>query len=319
VAPSGVGSKGYETQLYGVATREALKRFQALFIELIGSADGKFNSRTLTVMNAVCKGPYFTGGGGTVFGGIDGTNSTSTATTPAVQTDTTGPVVTISAPTPGFTDEPFRVWIVANEPIKTFNLDSFIMLGGANLSDLCKESPTTYKVLVTPGKLASHTVSLQLEADAIQDLVGNKNPNASNEIVLQLNPRPAGPDVAAPSVSLTSGSLGVMTINSSGTVDPVNLTISFSEPVNGNFTLADLVVRGTLTVSDLKKLDGSTYSLVVNAPATDRATGSVQFPAGLMTDVAGNKNILSAEYKFTVVKLPDVATATVTPYTPPPP
>lgn len=321
VAPSGVGSKDRETYMYGVATREALKRFQALFIELIGSADGKFNSRTLTVMNAVCKGPYFTGGGGTVFGGIDGTNSTSTATTtPAVQTDTTGPVVTISAPTPGFTDEPFRLWIVANEPIKAFNLDSFIILGGANLSDLRKESPTTYKVLVAPGKLTSHTISLQLEADAIQDLAGNKNPNASNEIALQLNPRPAGPDVVAPSVSLTSGSLGVMTINKSGTVDPANLTISFSEPVNGSFTLADLVVRGSVTVSDLKKLDGSTYSLVVSAPATDRTTGSVQFPAGLMADAAGNKNTLSAEYQFTVVKLPDVATATTTtatPYTPP--
>jgi hypothetical protein len=322
VAPSGVGSKGYETQLYGVATREALKRFQALFIELIGSADGKFNSRTLTVMNAVCKGPYFTGGGGTVFGGIDGTNSTSTATTttPTVQTDTTGPVVTISAPTPGFTDESFRVWIIANEPIKAFSLDNLINLGGANLSDLRKESPTTYKVLVTPAKLSAHVISLQVEADAIQDLAGNKNPNASNEIILQLNPRPAGPDVVAPSVSLTSGSLGVMTINKSGTVDPANLTISFSEPVNGSFTLADLVVRGSVTVSDLKKLDGSTYSLVVNAPATDRTTGSVQFPAGLMTDASGNKNTLSTEYQFTVVKLPDVATsttATTTTYNPP--
>jgi hypothetical protein len=336
VAPSGVGSKDHETYMYGVATREALKRFQALFIELIGSADGKFNSRTLTVMNAVCKGPYFTGGGGTVFSGIDGTNGTTTTTTisttttattttptPVVQTDTTGPVVTISAPTPGFTDETFRVWIVANEPIKTFSLDNFINLGGANLSDLRKESPTTYKVLVTPGKLASHTISLQLEADAIQDLVGNKNSNASNELTLQLNPRPEGPDIIPPSVSLTSGSLGVMTINKSGAVDPANLTVSFSEPVNGSFTLADLVVRGSVTVSDLKKLDGSNYSLVVNAPATDRTTGSVQFPAGLMADVAGNKNTLSAEYQFTVVKLPDVstttttATTTTTSYTPP--
>jgi hypothetical protein len=319
VAPSGVGSKDHETYMYGVATREALKRFQALFIELIGSADGKFNSRTLTVMNAVCKGPYFTGGGGTVFGGIGGTNSTSTATTTAVQTDTTGPVVTISAPTPGFTDESFRVWIIANEPIKAFSLDNFINLGGANLSDLRKESPTTYKVLVTPAKLSAHVISLQVEADAIQDLAGNKNPNASNELTLQLNPRPAGPDVVAPSVSLTSGSLGVMTINKSGTVDPANLTISFSEAVNGSFTLADLVVRGSVTVSDLKKLDGSTYSLVVKAPATDRTTGSIQFPAGLMTDAAGNKNTLSTEYQFTVIKLPDVATstATTTTYNPP--
>lgn len=306
VAPSGVGSRGYETDLYGVATREALKRFQALFIELIGIADGKFNNRTLTVMNAVCQGNYFKNGIGGVYDNV----GSATTTQPTVNKDTTGPVITISAPTPGYTDESFRLWIVANEPIQAFSLDKFIILGGATLSDLRKENPTTYKVLVTPSKATSHSVSLQLEAESIRDLSGNLNPNASNELTLSLSPRPAGPDVTPPSATLISGSLGVMTINNDGSIGPVNVTLTFSEAVTGNISLSNFVVRGAISLSDLKKLDSTTYSFVVNSSATDRATGSIQLPAGLVTDGAGNKNTVSNEYQFNILKIPAPATTT---------
>jgi hypothetical protein len=67
VALSGPGSKGQETGFFGKATRSSLKRFQALFIEYIGLADGKFNAKTRVSMNAVCKGPFFTNGTGNVF------------------------------------------------------------------------------------------------------------------------------------------------------------------------------------------------------------------------------------------------------------
>lgn len=312
VAPSGVGSKGYETDLFGIATREALKRFQALFIELIGSADGKFNNRTLTVMNAVCQGNYFKNGTGGIYDNV------GAATTTAPSKDSTGPIVTISAPTPGYTDESFRLWIVANEPIQSFSLDKFIVLGGANISDLRKENPTTYKVLVTPGKTTAHTISVQLEAEALKDLTGNTNPNASNELILSISPRPTGPDVTAPSAILTSGSLGVITINTDGTVPPVNVNLTFSEAVNGVLNINDFVVRGSIYISDLKKLDSSTYSFAVNATSNTRATGSIQLPAGLMTDTAGNKNTTSNEYQFNIIPLPDVATtSTDVAYNPP--
>lgn len=311
VAPSGVGSKGYETDLFGIATREAMKRFQALFIELIGVADGKFNARTITVMNAVCQGNYFKNGGGSVYDGV-GTTQASTTIAVTSNKDTSGPVVTISAPTPGYTDETFRLWIVANEPIQAFSLDKFIVMGGATISDLRKENPTTYKVLVTPAKAQAHTISIQLEAEAVKDLSGNVNSTASNELTLNFSPRPAGPDVTAPAAVLSSGSLGVMTINTDKSISPANVTLAFSEAVSGVVNLSDFVVRGSITISDLKKLDASTYSLVVNSSATDRATGSLQLPAGLVSDTAGNKNTVSNEYQFNILKLPTVATATTT-------
>jgi peptidoglycan hydrolase-like protein with peptidoglycan-binding domain len=54
IATDGVGSPGNESSYFGTGTREALKRFQALFIEYIGVADGKFSTRTRTVVQSLC-------------------------------------------------------------------------------------------------------------------------------------------------------------------------------------------------------------------------------------------------------------------------
>lgn len=56
IAVSGVGSPGKESTMFGKGTREALKRFQALFIEFIGVSDGKFNKNTITIAQAICNG-----------------------------------------------------------------------------------------------------------------------------------------------------------------------------------------------------------------------------------------------------------------------
>jgi hypothetical protein len=310
VAPSGVGSKGYETDLFGIATREALKRFQALFIELIGVADGKFNARTITVMNAVCQGNYFKNGSGGVY------DSVGTATSTASNIDKTAPVISISAPAINYTDSPFRMWIVANEPIQSFSLDKFIALGGATLSDLRKENASTYKVLVTPGQTATHTATFQLEAESIKDLAGNVNQNASNELNISFIPRPVGPDVVAPTVLLSSGSLGVMTINTDGSIPSIVMTLSFSEDIVGNINISNFVITGPIRLSDFKKLDNKTYSFSVNTSVTARSSGSIQLPAGVVADAVGNKNTLSNQYLINILPIPQVATDT-TVYNPP--
>lgn len=169
VAYSGLGSKGNETALYGVATRESMKRFQALFIEYIGVADGKFNDKTRAVMNNVCKGPFFTGGGTSVY---DFATSTIKDTLP--------PIIGVAAISTTTIDTPFRAYLASSEAIKTPNLSGLIITGGT-AGDVRKTSSTTYTFLVTPNLDARGAITLQFEADSISDLAGNKNPVASNE------------------------------------------------------------------------------------------------------------------------------------------
>lgn len=167
VAEIGPGSKGNETNFFGVGTREALKRFQALFIEYVGVANGKFNSRTRTTMNAVCKGDFFTKGGG----GIYDTTSTK---------DTTPPIVAVAGPNTTTLAEIFRAFIGANEALQTPSLAGLIITN-ATAGDLRKVSSTTFSFAITPNQDANGPITIQFEADALSDLAGNKNSEATNE------------------------------------------------------------------------------------------------------------------------------------------
>ncbi len=179
VTPTGPGSRGNETRFFGIATREALKRFQALFIEYIGIANGKFNSKTRTTMNAVCKGPFFTGGSG----GVYDMNATSTPSTDSK--DKIPPVVAVAGPNSADINTPFRAFVGSNEPIQIPALSGLI-ISNATVLDLRKVSSTSFSFLVTPNQDAKGQISLQFEADAISDLAGNKNENATNEWVVSL-------------------------------------------------------------------------------------------------------------------------------------
>jgi hypothetical protein len=185
VAQTGPGSKNKETASFGTATREALKRFQALFIEYIEVADGKFNTKTRTVMNNVCKGPFFTGLGGNVYDA-------------ATNTDKTAPIISLSGPTQiDLAEETnFKILITGNEAIKTPNLTGLIIEGGT-ASDVRKTSSTTFSFLVTPNTDVKDKITIQFEADSIEDLGGNKNQVATNEWeVLVVNAQTIDPGTA---------------------------------------------------------------------------------------------------------------------------
>ena len=75
ISRSGIASPGSETNYFGSATKEAVKVFQALFIEYVGIANGNFGPKTRTVMNAVCNGDSFTSGSTDIYGGISTQNT----------------------------------------------------------------------------------------------------------------------------------------------------------------------------------------------------------------------------------------------------
>lgn len=175
VSYQGAGSKGHETTTFGKATREALKRFQALFIEYIGIANGKFGPLTRTSMNAVCKGPFFTQGTGNVY---------DVATSTIIK-DNTPPEIGLAGPESANIDTAFRAYLGVNEPVKMPDPSS-IIVENATIGDFRKLSSSTYSFLVTPNVDATNDITLQIEAERIEDLAGNKNTDASNELVVNL-------------------------------------------------------------------------------------------------------------------------------------
>jgi hypothetical protein len=252
VAQSGIGSPGNETDLYGVATREAVKKFQALFIEYIGVANGVFGPKTRTVMNAVCNSEYYTSGKGQVYTSVttqntinnaqtevETTTNTSTAgdtlssatTSTSTVADTLAPAVYLRSNSTSINQGlSFRIIVTASEPIQAFTPDSIIVEGGA-VNDLRKLSPNTFSLLVTPNEGAKFVVA-QVEADRVLDLAGNKNDNASNEIRIAIIQNAVTVATTTTVVATTSGIAG-------GELDSIfNRILAQVTPVTSTTTVA---------------------------------------------------------------------------------
>lgn len=228
VAYKGPGSPGNETNYFGVGTREALKRFQALFIEYIGTANGKFGPKTRTSMNAVCKGPFFTGNGGNVY---------DTGTSGATK-DVIPPIIGMAGPTSTLITDSFRAFIGGTEPLKTPSLTSLIITN-ATAGDVRKISSTTYSFLVTPNSDASGTITLQAEAGTIFDLAGNSNDNASNEWDVTVIPVGNQNDSAVSStINLPDISLPIPTPTDCSNVVSVDIN-DYTNPCYGRVPIAN--------------------------------------------------------------------------------
>ncbi len=175
IASAGVGAPGMESNYFGKGTREALKRFQALFIEYVGIADGKFSGRTREMLQAVCDGKNFDLKNKNVDKEISKNNQTEIPKTPLQiklsLNSNTIPTNTI-----------IKIFFTANKEVKPITPDVFIVDGGS-ISEIRKLSKTEYFAMLTPDENA-RKISVQIEADRIEDLDGMKNEEASNEITL---------------------------------------------------------------------------------------------------------------------------------------
>ena len=179
IASAGVGSPGMESNYFGKGTREALKRFQALFIEYIGTADGKFSGRTREMLQSICNGkesnPKETANNQNIKQTDPKTQESNKTKTPleirlALNTNVASSISLI------------KVFLVSNKELTTVSSDMFIVDGGT-IGEVRKLSKTEYFVILTPNEDAK-TISIQIEADRVEDIDGMKNENASNEITL---------------------------------------------------------------------------------------------------------------------------------------
>lgn len=167
IADTGPGSPGQESFYFGIGTREALKHLQALFIEYIGTADGKFSGKTIGVVNALC-------------------NPQKNSTKPDIKTvnktptDSIPPTISINTTNTTVTT-PMRVTLTASEPIKK-PANNSVICDNCSVSEIRKLSNTNYLLIINPSD-NTHSVAVQIEASKIFDLAGNTNSDASNQIV----------------------------------------------------------------------------------------------------------------------------------------
>jgi hypothetical protein len=170
-------------------------------------------------MNAVCKGPFFTGGSGNVY---------DTASSTQVLKDTFPPLVAIAGPNSTDIAESFRAYIGSNEPLQTPTLAGLI-ISNATAADVRKVSSTTFSFLVTPNQDATGPITLQFEADSLLDLAGNKNENATNEWIISLTGTAA---TTTPVTSFPNIDLPVVTPTDCSTVSSVDVN-DYTNPCYG--------------------------------------------------------------------------------------
>lgn len=191
VTLSGTGSPGQESGYFGKATREALKKFQALFIEYIGVADGKFSIKTRAVMQHICSD-----------------NGESTQTTSTTQKDDTKMEVlrkdlkvVLSANTTIIpSGSQLKVLIDFSNDIPELSQDALIIDGGS-VKEIRKMSKKQFLAVIVSNEDAKN-IDVQIEADKVKDVDGNTNQNASNEIL----------------VSVSSGGIGSAIVNTVGSI-----------------------------------------------------------------------------------------------------
>lgn len=178
IALNGPGSIDNETKFFGDSTKIALKRFQALFIEFIGVANGVFDERTLNVAQAICDGEgekYMSGNY------ISGTEDYSSDPSVISSTNNGEDIsVRLASNLAQTKSDTFRVSIYLNKPVSNLTAQSISVEGGS-VTEVRKIKSTEYLAVITSDG-SSKIVSVLIEADKISGDDGGTNLTSSNEV-----------------------------------------------------------------------------------------------------------------------------------------
>jgi Bacterial Ig-like domain/Secretion system C-terminal sorting domain len=194
------------------------------------------------------------------------------------------PTVTRTSGT-GKVSAAFGVTVTFSEPVTGFTLAGVSVTNGT-ASSFVTVNTSTYTVSVTP--TTSGNVVISVPAAAAADLAGNSS-TLSNTLTVVADLVP--PTVT---VSRTSGSGNVSGL--------FNVTITFSKPVVG-FVIADIGVTNG-AASNFVQVDSVNYTADITPAAAGNVTISVA--AGVVTDQAGNPNLVSNTLTILNVPTADV-------------
>lgn len=195
----------------------------------------------------------------------------------AVTVDTSAPTPVISDDTTAnTTNAPVIFTFDFGEAVTGFTANDITVSGGSKEAFTGADGASSYTLVVRPDADATGTITVDVPANAAQDLAGNPS-NAAAQAT-------QGFDTERPAVQISHDGGSMAT-------GPVTFTFTFSEPVSG-FAAADVSVSGGTKDAFNGAGDGKTYTLVV-MPTGTAGTVSINVPEGAASDPAGNSNVAS--------------------------
>ena len=208
-------------------------------------------------------------------------NTAASAVTPSVHVDTIVPTVLISGAPTIEKNVPFDLTVTFSEEVNGFTVPADLAVTGPAIASWKSgvDEDMVYVVTITPNATAEGNVTVQVKAAGVQDFALNDN-TASNTPSVHV-------DMIVPTVVIS----GAPTIEKN---EAFNLTVTFSEPVNGFAVSADLTVTGPARARLTAGSNGdSEYTVRITPNATSEDAVTVRVNANTVRDFALNDNTAS--------------------------
>lgn len=178
--------------------------------------------------------------------------------------------------TPTNTNAAFTATFEFSEDVIDF-VETDITVGNGNTSNFTTTDANTYTALITP--IADGNVTIDVNADVATDNAGNNNTAATQTVT---------------AVETTQPNVSISTTESSPTsINPIAVTITFSESVNG-FEVSDISVTNA-TLNDFVG-SGTTYTVNIEPTATGIVTLNIS--SDVASDIFGNGNKAATEFSI---------------------
>jgi|688.fasta_scaffold23724_2 hypothetical protein len=206
----------------------------------------------------------------------DAAGNPNTAALQASQVfDTQPPSLAITDDVGGTAAGPVTFSFAFSEPVFSFSADDILVSGGSK--GTFAGSGANYTLLVTPDPNSTGTITVDVPAGVATDAAGNPNTPAAQASQVF--------DTQAPSLAITDDVSGIA-------AGPLSFSFAFSEAVAG-FSADDITVSGGTKGAFAGS--GANYSLLVTPDPNSTGTITVDVPAGVVTDAAGNPNTAAAQ------------------------
>ena len=217
-------------------------------------------------------------------------NDNTASDSHTVPIDTRPPTVEITGVPDIEKNEAFDITITFSEPVNGFQASGIRLTGPAAVSlILGSDGDTVYKAKITPDDNKDGDVVFYVSSGAAKDF-GRNDSTVSTEQTVHV-------DTISPTVQTT----GVPTVEKNV---PFDVTITFSEPVNG-FQTGDILLTGPATLTLKAGADGdSVYKVTITPDSTSEGDVEFRIPAAAAKDSALNDNIVSESHVVHVDTIP---------------